>query len=107
MNSHVTTLEGSSASEKRQRLARLLQQQKQQSAQQAIPLRSASREGRLPLSSAQMRLWLLDQMEVGSSIYAIPATFHLTGTLHIALLEASINEIVRRHEALRTVFRHE
>jgi amino acid adenylation domain-containing protein/thioester reductase-like protein len=62
------------------------------------------RQGNLPLSFAQRRLWFLSQLEPQSSAYNIPAAIRLTGKLNIAALEQSINEIVRRHETLRTTF---
>ena len=63
-----------------------------------------SREQPLPLSYAQQRLWFLDQLEPHSSAYNIPGALHLTGRLNIVALEQSLNEVVRRHEALRTTF---
>ena len=69
---------------------------------QAIPLRAAS--DRCPVSFAQQRLWVLDQFEPGSAVYNIPAAVRLSGLLDVAALEKSLNEIVRRHEALRTTF---
>ena len=65
----------------------------------------ASRDANLPLSYAQERLWFLVQLEPASTLYNIPAAFRLNGPLDIAALEQSLNEIVRRHEALRTTFR--
>lgn len=59
----------------------------------------------LPLSYAQQRLWFLDQWEPGSPYYNIPSAIRLLGKLNITALERSLNEIVRRHEALRTVYR--
>ncbi|MBC8229645.1 amino acid adenylation domain-containing protein [bacterium] len=57
-----------------------------------------------PLSSAQQQLWFLNQFEPGSFAYNEPAAFRLTGSLNVAALEQSLNEIVRRHEVLRTTF---
>lgn len=71
---------------------------------QAPPLQPVSRNGNLPLSFPQERLWLLDQLAPGSSSYNIPMTFRVTGSLNVTALEQSLNEIVRRHEALRTTF---
>jgi hypothetical protein len=57
-----------------------------------------------PLSYAQQRLWLLDRLTPGSALYTIPASLRLTSMLDIPALRRSLNEIVRRHEALRTTF---
>ncbi|NEO93190.1 MAG: AMP-binding protein, partial [Moorea sp. SIO3G5] len=71
----------------------------------APPLVSVDRNGYLPLSFTQERLWFLDQLESGNfSAYNIPLAFRLEGTLNVSALEQSINEILRRHEALRTSF---
>jgi len=56
------------------------------------------------LSFAQMRLWLLDQMEPETSAYNLQSKFILRGELNFAALEQTLTEIVRRHEALRTYF---
>ncbi len=58
----------------------------------------------VPLSFAQQRLWFLDQLDPGKSLYNMPAAVRLAGRINIAGLKQSINEIVRRHEALRTNF---
>jgi amino acid adenylation domain-containing protein len=68
------------------------------------PLLPASREQELPLSFAQQRLWFLDQLEPGRAAYNIPNAVRLNGELDTAVLEKSIQEIVRRHESLRTTF---
>lgn len=57
-----------------------------------------------PLSFAQARLWFLDQLETGNPAYNIAFALRLKGALNLAVLEDSINEIVQRHEALRTTF---
>jgi amino acid adenylation domain-containing protein/non-ribosomal peptide synthase protein (TIGR01720 family) len=70
----------------------------------APPLLPQPREGALPLSFAQQRLWLLDQLAPGRSIYNLPLALRVQGALAVAVLARSLAEIVRRHEALRTVF---
>src|SRR2546423_13313991 len=67
-------------------------------------LRQKSARKAMPLSFAQERLWFLDQFQPGSSIYNIPAAFRLPGPLNVRALEQSINEVVSRHEVLRTTF---
>ena len=57
-----------------------------------------------PLSFAQQRLWFIDQLEPGSTIYSVPTAVTLRGTLNVAALERTLSEIVRRHEVLRTHF---
>jgi hypothetical protein len=68
------------------------------------PMQRAPREQELPLSFAQQRLWLLQQLEPDSSTYHMATTVRLTGALDTEALERSLDEIVRRHEALRTTF---
>jgi amino acid adenylation domain-containing protein len=58
----------------------------------------------LPLSFAQQRLWFLDRFQPGSSAYNLPAPLRIRGPLWVAALAAALQEIVRRHEALRTTF---
>ncbi|HEX8436630.1 amino acid adenylation domain-containing protein, partial [Archangium sp.] len=70
----------------------------------APPLKRVARDGKLPLSFAQQRLWFLDQMEPGSASYNIPFAVRLRGEMDAAALEKSLAEVVRRHEALRTTF---
>src|SRR5215510_1471390 len=57
-----------------------------------------------PLSFAQQRLWFLHQLDPDSPAYHLPVYYRLSGRLNITALERSLNEIVRRHEILRTVF---
>ena len=63
-----------------------------------------SRDQKLPLSFAQQRLWFLDQLEPESPLYNVPHIVRMTGKLDIAVLDRTLNEIVRRHETLRTRF---
>lgn len=67
------------------------------------PLVSVPRGADAQLSFAQRRLWFLDQLGSGSA-YNMPWAFHLEGDLDVGVLERSLNEIVCRHEALRTCF---
>ncbi len=57
-----------------------------------------------PLSFAQQRLWFFDQLEPNNSFYNIPHALRLTGSLNAIALEQTLNEIVQRHEVLRTSF---
>jgi amino acid adenylation domain-containing protein len=91
-------------SPKRRALLKTLRQKKgvDLSLTERIPRRAD--EGPAPLSFAQERLWFLDQLEPGNSTYNVAAAVRLKGRLSITALEQSINEIVRRHEVLRTTF---
>ncbi|WP_217441728.1 non-ribosomal peptide synthetase [Myxococcus sp. CA039A] len=77
---------------------------RQEHSRQAPPLVPTPRTGELPLSFAQQRLWLVDQLEPGSSAYNIPSALRLRGTLHTAALERSFTALLERHESLRTTF---
>ncbi|GAB4190132.1 MAG: hypothetical protein Fur006_31950 [Coleofasciculaceae cyanobacterium] len=68
------------------------------------PIKPVSRDTHLPLSFAQQRLWFLDRLEIGTLAYNGSTAVHLQGVLNVAVLEQCINEIVRRHEVLRTSF---
>ncbi|HEY4903815.1 MAG TPA: amino acid adenylation domain-containing protein [Candidatus Sulfotelmatobacter sp.] len=68
------------------------------------PIAPARRDVSPPLSFAQQRLWFLDQLEPGNPLYNVPCAIHLEGNLDQEALERSLNEIVRRHEILRTRF---
>ncbi len=57
-----------------------------------------------PLSFSQQRLWLLDKLEPGSTAYNMPSAIRLRGVLDREALERALEEIVRRHESLRTTF---
>ncbi len=68
------------------------------------PLRPVSPGEERLLSFAQQRLWFLDRIDPGTAAYNVPLAVQLTGTLNIAVLEATLGEIERRHEVLRTTF---
>jgi amino acid adenylation domain-containing protein len=65
-------------------------------------LQRISRAGKLRLSFAQERLWFLDELEPHNPFYNIPVAVRITGPLNVAAIDQSINEIIRRHEVLRT-----
>jgi amino acid adenylation domain-containing protein len=67
-------------------------------------LARALREGDLPLSFAQQRLWFLDQLEPGSVAYTIAGRRRFHGPLDRTALANAFTELVRRHESLRTTF---
>ncbi|MEG4350111.1 amino acid adenylation domain-containing protein [Microcoleus sp. LAD1_D3] len=58
----------------------------------------------IPLSFAQQRLWFFDQFEAGKSFYNLPGAIRLKGKLNVTVLKQTFNEIVNRHEALRSTF---
>jgi amino acid adenylation domain-containing protein/non-ribosomal peptide synthase protein (TIGR01720 family) len=70
----------------------------------APPIVPVERDGGLPLSFAQQRLWLIHQMQPWSAAYNVPFALRLRGALDVDALERAVAEIVRRHETLRTRF---
>ena len=86
-------------------LAHLIGQLQQQNLElSAPPILARAKNAQLPLSFAQTRLWFLDQLEPNSAFYNIPMALRLQGTLQVPALEQSLQEIIARHEALRTNF---
>ena len=70
----------------------------------SVPLERVEGEGPFPLSFAQERLWLVDQIAPGGAAYNIPAALRLAGPLRPEVLAAALGEVVRRHATLRTTF---
>ena len=68
------------------------------------PLQRTVRDADPLLSFAQERLWFLDQFEPNTPLYNVPKAIRIRGSLNRAFLEQSLNEIVHRHEVLRTTF---
>src|SRR5437588_11482124 len=60
-----------------------------------------------PLSFAQQRIWFLDQLEPNKASYNIPWSIRIKGDLSVRALEATLQEIVRRHEVFRTTFQNQ
>ncbi|HEY0194197.1 MAG TPA: condensation domain-containing protein, partial [Kofleriaceae bacterium] len=70
----------------------------------SLPIPRVSRERPLPLSFPQQRMWFFEQLEPGSSTYTVPGCIRLRLALDVGALQRAMNEILRRHEALRTTF---
>jgi amino acid adenylation domain-containing protein len=70
----------------------------------APPLQPVPRASALPLSYAQERLWFIDQLGTSAHAYHLLKAIHLRGPLQVTALAQSLQEIVRRHEVLRTIF---
>jgi myxalamid-type nonribosomal peptide synthetase MxaA len=101
MNSTATRIENLSA-EKRALLSKLLKDRSGYKAQ-AIPKRHT--EDGAPLSFAQERMWFLAQLDPENPNYNVAGAIRISGRLNVPILERCVNEVVRRHEVLRTTFR--
>ncbi|WP_163871108.1 non-ribosomal peptide synthetase/type I polyketide synthase, partial [Myxococcus eversor] len=86
------------------RLEPLLRQAPVAAPTRELPLVPLPRTGELPLSFVQERVWRLEQHLPGLSAYNIPFVLRLEGDLDAATLARAVQEVVRRHEALRTTY---
>ncbi|MDY6804445.1 MAG: amino acid adenylation domain-containing protein [Cyanobacteriota bacterium] len=73
--------------------------------QKLAPIQPVSRDRELPLSFAEQRLWFLDKLQEGSVTYNEQEALRLSGSLEVEALMGAVQEIVRRHESLRTNYR--
>jgi amino acid adenylation domain-containing protein len=84
-------------------LARAIDSARLQTAPLALPtITRADRSQALPLSFAQQRLWFLEQLNPGSSGFNIPFALTLTGALNVEALRLAFEQLVARHEVLRS-----
>jgi amino acid adenylation domain-containing protein len=68
------------------------------------PVERAPREEAMPLSFAQQRLWFFERLRPGTPVFNIIVAFRLRGRLDVPILSRAFDEVVRRHETLRTTF---
>ncbi len=86
-------------------LAQAVEASRKQHSVGSMAIVPVSRDQQLPLSFAQQRMWFIHQMEPDNPVYNLPIAVWLSGPLDVAILQQSLNEIVRRHEILRTTFK--
>ncbi|MCW5312693.1 condensation protein [Nostoc sp. KVJ3] len=90
--------------EKLKLLAQRLQKKKESVFSQSEIVAQSRESNLFPLSFAQQRLWFIDQLQPENIAYNISQSMRIVGSLNVAALEQSFNEVVRRHEVLRTTF---
>ncbi len=73
-------------------------------ARAGAPLQRQPRPARLPLSYAQERMWLLQRLGEANGAYNIPLALHLAGEVDAPALALALNDLIERHEVLRSVF---
>ena len=97
-------IRGDTLTPERQQLLELLLKKKGIDVTRAKAIPRRGKADPCLLSFAQERLWFLHELEPQSTAYTMPAAFRLTGPLNVAALKQSLDEIVMRHESLRTTF---
>lgn len=90
--------------EKRALFEMMLKEKKHQDSANTFIPRRQTKDTNLPLSFGQQRLWFLDQWEQGNAAYNLIQALRLQGQLDVPLLEQCLNQIIERHEVLRTTF---
>ncbi len=89
---------------KRDLLAKYLRGELKQQANASDTIAPCPPDAVRQLSLAQERLWFLNQLNPGSPVFNVPLAVRLSGLIDPTALERSINEVVRRHDSLRTIF---
>ena len=88
-----------------EQFAQLIQAQVNEGVRSApVPIEPVTRDGDLPLSFAQQRMWFQEELTPGTTAFHIPLAVRLKGSLNVTALEQTFDEVVRRHENLRTSF---
>jgi hypothetical protein len=85
-------------------MAQIVEAEMRKGGLQSPPVTRVPRNGGLPLSFAQQRLWFLSQLQLSGAAYNMPTAVRLGGDVNVAALEHSIGAVIRRHESLRTRF---
>jgi amino acid adenylation domain-containing protein len=85
-------------------LLQFLQRAKQSKSTDYLPIQPVARDGHLPLSFAQQRLWFLHYLSPDSRSYNTLEILQIEGNLNLAVLERSLGELINRHEIFRTTF---
>ncbi len=71
------------------------------------PIPVVDKKSSYPLSNAQQRVWILSQLEEGSTAYNLPTEIELIGHYDLNCFERAIKSVIERHEILRTVFKED
>ena len=69
---------------------------------EALLRKKAEQSRSFPLSFVQQRMWVLDQLDPGNPVYIVPLAMRVRGALDVDALTRTLNELVVRHETLRT-----
>src|SRR5689334_12246295 len=88
--------------EQRDLLVLLLSKKKREEAARSHIAPLSRTSDTFPLSFAQQRLWFISQLQQDNAAYNVCGGVRMEGPLNVAALERALDEIVRRHEALRT-----
>ncbi len=97
-------MQANNTSSEKLELFRLLLEKKGIRNTQSNAIPRAEKADYYPLSFSQQRLWFLDQFEPGSPLYNIPNSVRMNGPLNLSALEHAFDEIISRHDILRTTF---